>query len=635
MSAGDGGIKRSYLLTVLTFSCAVVCITELLSIFNQLTYIGLLVSWSSLAAFLLIFFFSKVSIGLMRFQSGLHKAALGFRDSSLFKKAIIFSLSVLLSLVLVQGIIYPPNNSDSMTYHMPRIVIWMSQSSVGHYPTSIARQLYQPPFAEFMITQVNILTSSDTFSSMVQLFFLVSCLAPILLISTEFLSLSRTLTVIVSALTLTIPMALLQGSNTKSDLVLSFFVMSAVYFTFSSIHSKQRPNYLFIGISFGLAMLTRGTSYIFLTPVGILLIWDIALRLFKHKQIDAIYHATTAGMICLLINAGHFSRNYQLAGHPFGMDPAESKTYSNEQMSPKLLVSNLTKNLSRQMGPYPVNKIYDRFLEKLHQWMHLPMNNPWTHYRNMEYRGAPSTYDYEETTPNFMHLHVFLVCLFLLPILYCTRKPPPRHTLILLGIILLQSILFSALLRWQPWHSRLLVPVFMLTALFTASILASYRLKRTVALLLVVPFIIFGFYVVITNRMRPLWIRDEQKQRLFTEGAFARQFMGADRKKFEEYRAVREGMSPVQNLDLGLLFNNNVLIYNLLRDTYDSSIHPTFLLLDKDSNIIKKPGYQPGCIISNQFNRPSIYLDGRTFTNATPQNKSIWLYKAMPLAEGQ
>jgi len=177
MSAGDGGIKRSYLLTVLTFSCAVVCITELLSIFNQLTYIGLLVSWSSLAAFLLIFFISKVSIGLMRFQSGLHKAALGFRDSSLFKKAIIFSLSVLLSLVLVQ---------------------------------------------------VNILTSSDTFSSMVQLFFLVSCLAPILLISIEFLSLSRTLTVIVSALTLTIPMALLQGSNTKSDLVLSFFVMSAV-----------------------------------------------------------------------------------------------------------------------------------------------------------------------------------------------------------------------------------------------------------------------------------------------------------------------------------------------------------------------------------------------------------------------
>jgi hypothetical protein len=48
----------------------------------------------------------------------------------------------------VLALITPPNMYDSMTYHMSRVVHWIQNGSLAHYPTSIGRQLFLPPGAE-------------------------------------------------------------------------------------------------------------------------------------------------------------------------------------------------------------------------------------------------------------------------------------------------------------------------------------------------------------------------------------------------------------------------------------------------------------------------------------------------------
>ncbi|MCS6290218.1 MAG: hypothetical protein H8K10_14785 [Nitrospira sp.] len=53
----------------------------------------------------------------------------------------------------VIALIAPPNNWDSMTYHMSRVEHWRANGSVIHYPTNVVWQIYLNPWAEFAIFQ--------------------------------------------------------------------------------------------------------------------------------------------------------------------------------------------------------------------------------------------------------------------------------------------------------------------------------------------------------------------------------------------------------------------------------------------------------------------------------------------------
>ncbi|MCL2930746.1 MAG: hypothetical protein MGG11_00090 [Trichodesmium sp. MAG_R03] len=66
------------------------------------------------------------------------------------------------------AMVAPPNNWDSMTYHMSRVVHWMQNQSVAHYPTYNLPQLFHPPFAEFTITHLQILSGGDIFANLVK-----------------------------------------------------------------------------------------------------------------------------------------------------------------------------------------------------------------------------------------------------------------------------------------------------------------------------------------------------------------------------------------------------------------------------------------------------------------------------------
>jgi len=83
-----------------------------------------------------------------------NKSKINFLDLLNKLKTLTISEKIYLSIVTViflllfyQGIIYPPNNWDSLTYHMSRIMYWLSNENLNHFPTHILRHLYQPPFA--------------------------------------------------------------------------------------------------------------------------------------------------------------------------------------------------------------------------------------------------------------------------------------------------------------------------------------------------------------------------------------------------------------------------------------------------------------------------------------------------------
>jgi hypothetical protein len=66
------------------------------------------------------------------------------------------------------ALISPPNGSDQLQYHLPRVVQWAERHSVVFFPTHYYAQLFAPPLAEWMMLHSYILSGGDRFIGLVQ-----------------------------------------------------------------------------------------------------------------------------------------------------------------------------------------------------------------------------------------------------------------------------------------------------------------------------------------------------------------------------------------------------------------------------------------------------------------------------------
>lgn len=151
-------IKSSYLDSYIKACCVwmffLFAMTELLSLFHIVRFIAIFSIWVM---------FDLVMLAVLAFQI---KAG-GYKIGELYSKykkmitlrehpyyAVLFLIG---AVALVLAICTTPNNWDSMTYHLSRIVHWVQNRSVEHYATGDVRQLSSPMLGEFVNLHVYIL----------------------------------------------------------------------------------------------------------------------------------------------------------------------------------------------------------------------------------------------------------------------------------------------------------------------------------------------------------------------------------------------------------------------------------------------------------------------------------------------
>src|SRR5689334_10874329 len=87
------------------------------------------------------------------------------------------ALGILL-LIGVVAVVAPPNSTDALTYHLARVTQWIQQRSVAPYATSVTRQIFMPPWAEYVALHWQVLTGgSDRLAALVEWMGLAGCLA--------------------------------------------------------------------------------------------------------------------------------------------------------------------------------------------------------------------------------------------------------------------------------------------------------------------------------------------------------------------------------------------------------------------------------------------------------------------------
>lgn len=194
---------------------------EIFSLFQVWTKWTVFAGWLVAAAVCVYFIIKKSVIKEIRFQ---------FKYNDIYKN-VWKENKGFLSLILIVGfvigilaILRSQSNVDSMVYHLPRIMHWIQNKSVGHYATGTDLQVRYPALAEYLVAQILILGASDRLANFFQMWGYFASAMMIYGISRK-LGVSRKVAFLPSLIYMFMPMALAQSFTTQTDNIACLFLL--------------------------------------------------------------------------------------------------------------------------------------------------------------------------------------------------------------------------------------------------------------------------------------------------------------------------------------------------------------------------------------------------------------------------
>jgi hypothetical protein len=479
LSTSTTGRAEAWLMTCLLLSLFVFISTETLSFFHALNPAGIITTWSFALVLVIMWWRQR------KYPRG--NWMLPVAGIQRFDKWLLGSIAFVVLLTGVVAVVAYPNNWDSMSYHLSRMMHWVQQGSVEHYATNIDRQVSQPPLAEYIALHFFLISGVDRMCNLVQ--WIAMCTSVIAVYQILMVQTGRRSTAIAAAfMAAFIPMGILQASSTQNDYVAAMFLVLAVHYLFLvSQNPYKKINILLFLLSVSLGLLTKGSIYIFIIPVAL---WSafIFIRNFR------IIHVPTAmaGILgLLLLNMPHFLRNQETFGDFTGRD----KSLLNEQFGVAPALSNLSRNMMMEARtPFPVvNEWTTQMTVAFHRLLGISVDDArttWEYSTPFEV-GLTTTHEDYAASP-------FHVLLWIMAMAWMWNRRKEYSRLYVLGwIVLAMLVLFSVLLKWQIWHNRLHLPLLVLAATLIGLAVdnCKFRYKVVVVCILAVsalPMLIFN-----------------------------------------------------------------------------------------------------------------------------------------------
>jgi hypothetical protein len=467
----------------ITFSVGVYLITEILSYFEALNTSNLLIFYG-ISALVLCYFPYRI------YQQGYLPK---------IKITPPFASWGILGIVVVLGaeaVYFPPNNYDSMSYHMARVAHWAQNQSVAFYPTGIARQLFSSPLAEYFILHTYLLQGSDLWANAIQWAALVGNLALIARIighigGHRYQQLAGVIIYLIN------PMVILQSTTTQNDLLAGFYLLASFYFI---LEHKTKDNIVWLSLAISLGALVKFTSLLFVLPL-LLLHLPYLLKQVVKKGFIAL-------PIALLILGPFMYRNQRTFGNVLGPKPDSPMhiAVTNSAHSLGITYSNSLRTFATELAlPIGIwNQGINAGVHAMHAMWGMEDNPKEGTYGDYVFN---SNFGYtEDNAGNIVGTLLFVLTM----IVGIRQRKKIPHVGFLLTACLLGFILFCSFIRYNPMLVRLLVGLYGLNAICMGYILAySFGPKSVrwmaMGLLLPLPWLVI-------NKSKPLivaenWVR--------------------------------------------------------------------------------------------------------------------------------
>lgn len=478
--------------SLVTTGLVVTIITEILSLADTICFPAITAAWfiADAAMLYLCTFLAKRKPGCFRFPPQPNLSSMDLLS--------LCGMATLAIALLVIALICPPNTWDSMTYHLGRIIHWMQNENLNPYPTHITRQLHMSPWAEQAIMHMQLLTSSDRFANVIQWIAMCGSIIGVTLIARMF-GAKRSGQILTAILCMSIPMGILQATSTQNDYVVSLWLVTFVYYCLQLQKKTSIQSAFGVGASLGLAILTKSTAYLFAFPI---ILWT-GFHLLRKMNRKIIMLTILAGTIALLINTPHLTRNIKTYGSPFGPSAENKYEYTNEMHTLPLIFSNILRNMAIHIGTPTenLNILTRKCLGGVHRLMGLDLNDPRITWKGECFNVTEPSY-HETTQGNCIHILLIFFSFLMLPVLQ------KRHRINgLTGYSLsfiAGAILFSIILRWQPWHSRLHLPLFILCSPIIATNLTTLLKKNLTPYIVGIILLLSTLPWILHNKTKPL-----------------------------------------------------------------------------------------------------------------------------------
>lgn len=273
-----------------------------------------------------------------------------------FLISAVFFLSVMVFAVSTvrKGLMYPPQNYDSLNFHCTRALYYWKYHRIANYSYSLTSAFYYyPPMNALLMSYGLIfLRGSDVLNNLIQFpswviaVYAVGGISDYLLedihgtkerIGSSHLYLLR---YIPMSLMLFVPMSVLLVNTTQDDLLVASFSVITVYLLICLLRAKENQRLFFAvcaGASAGLSMYSKMTC---LTVLGTMALYCVVLIIRKWPVRDTL---VTSGIVvgcCALINIGQWIRTgVDLHGDFIGLSAAPLRSSSGDSLILKIIAN--------------------------------------------------------------------------------------------------------------------------------------------------------------------------------------------------------------------------------------------------------------------------------------------------------
>lgn len=423
------------------------------------------------------------------------------------------ALTILALIVTVFLAIWgPPNNADSMGYHLPRVMQWLQNGSVDHYPTPDPRQLVMPPLSSYFLLFLLGMGGSDLFLNTVQWWAALWAALVVGLIARRLTG--RWLTTLIAVIfTATIPIGLAEATTTQNDWLAALWVLVTVAIVIERAQRAitLRQASLAIATTMLLAMATKPSGAIS-AALAVALGAILELRELKRdatRSLGAAVLLSASGVIGLLIGwLPQTIRNMSTYGTPMGADMG----VLSQRLDATTLAGNVIRTVANNIGlPAPIATPLNDRLPDLFALLHIPWTDPAAVNFNAVLAIAPGRN--EDFASNPIHLLLGLIAAAL--VVLSRRTPSLLRAISALTIVMFLTGVF--IWQWNVWTNR-----FLLQQMALASIALAYLCARAItanrqpvpkgkptamgvaATALIIITSLYGLFIATTMEYRPL-----------------------------------------------------------------------------------------------------------------------------------
>jgi dolichyl-phosphate-mannose-protein mannosyltransferase len=378
----------------------------------------------------------------------------------------------------------PPNNWDSMTYHLTRAAAWAQQGHIGYVAGAPTQRVNAfPPVAELQLLWTLVLDGRDTFAQLVQLVAEAALTLGVYGLGRR-LGAARAPAAFAALLVPTLTVVALESVTTQNDVVVAAYVVAAAYFVLGATRSDAA----LAGVAIGLAIGTKVTA-LFALPWLVLL----AVLLVPRRRLAELTVAALVGV--LAFGAFVYVDNLAKTSKVFGRVDAE--THQTPDVTAGGTVSTIARSYWRFVdasGYHPKTRWISRVGDvgrNIFEALHVPPNPP-------ESTQTTFTYDVNvgvsEDVSFFGPLGILLVVPLILAALVAWGLGADRRIGLLALALPLYIVLVALTYRYNGWLGRFYITPVALTLPLAAALYQRRVVAGIVAAIAVVTLVLAEVY---------------------------------------------------------------------------------------------------------------------------------------------